>query len=464
LEDRPEQIGGTAAPGRAEGTSVRRLFRNASWLFSGNALASLLGFAQAVVLGRALGVDGYGLLAFIIAFVTTVNSVVDIRVWESVTKFVGDYHARGEHGRARATVKLAYLVDLGTGVIAFALVAALAPLAADRFVHDAAVAPYLVLYAGTLLVATVNDTSMALLRVFDRFRWLSTERVASAVVRLALLWAAAALTGRLGPVLVAYVAVELGRGLVLLVLGLRASRAALTDPGPDHLGTIRGRFAEFRHFTLQNAATTVLSLITRQLDILILTAIHAPREVALYRMARNFGQLLARITDPVYHAIYPELVRLAAIPAASPGEIRTFIVRSMRIVLPVILLVGLIAVFGARLILERAVGSDFVAATLPLQIIVGGALIHASFLWARPLVLATGRPQISTIAHAAGAVTLVLASILLVPRFGAVGSAITFVLVSAVTVGVLAFGATRRWRPPGPGAGTWPAGEAEGPD
>ena len=80
MQDRPEQIGDTAAPGRAEETRVRRLIRNASWLFSGNVLASLIGFAQAVVLGRALGVDGYGLLAFIIAFVTTVNSVVDIRV------------------------------------------------------------------------------------------------------------------------------------------------------------------------------------------------------------------------------------------------------------------------------------------------------------------------------------------------------------------------------------------------
>ena len=73
-----------------------------------NALASLLGFAQAIVLGRALGVDGYGLLAFVIAFVTIVNGVVDIRMWETVTKFVGEYHAQDDHGRARAVVKLAH--------------------------------------------------------------------------------------------------------------------------------------------------------------------------------------------------------------------------------------------------------------------------------------------------------------------------------------------------------------------
>src|SRR5687767_14367882 len=60
------------------GRRVRRLLQNATWLISGNALASGLGFVQAVVLGQALGVEGYGLLAVVIALVSTVNQVVDI--------------------------------------------------------------------------------------------------------------------------------------------------------------------------------------------------------------------------------------------------------------------------------------------------------------------------------------------------------------------------------------------------
>lgn len=420
---------------------VKRLLQNATWLFSGNALASLCGFGQAVVLGRALGVDTYGLLAVIMAFVTTVNQVVDIRMWESVTKFVGDFHERGDHGRARATVKLAYLIDAGTGIVAFLLVLALAPLAVHRFLHDRVAAEDVILYAGTLLVATANDTSMALLRVFDRFDWLSAERVASAVVRLLALWAAAAATGRLTPVLAVYVAVELGRSVALLVLGLRASRSALTGPGPDHLGVVRDGLSEFWRFTLNNAATTVLVLITRQVDILILASLRPPAEVGLFRMAKNFGQLILRLSDPVYHAIYPELVRLVT---NAPHQVGAFIVRSMRVVLLLVIPAGLVLIVAARPVLELAVGSEFAAAAAPLRIVVLGALIHAGFLWARPLALARGRSHLSTIAHAAGAAVLVLSSFLLVPRFGAIGSALTFVASSAVTVGILAAGAARR--------------------
>jgi len=419
---------------------VQRLLRNATWLFSGNAIASLCGFGQAVVLGRALGVDTYGLLAVIMAFVTTVNQIVDIRMWESVTKFVGDFHERGDHGRARATVKLAYLIDIATGIIAFLLVCVLAPLAVHRFLHGRVAAEDVILFAGTLLVATVNDTSMALLRVFDRFDWLSAERVASAIVRLLALWAVAAATGRLTPVLAVYVAVELGRGIVLLLLGLRATRHALTAPGPDHLGAVKDRLGAFWRFTLNNAATTVLALITRQVDILILTALRPPAEVGLFRMAKNFGQLILRLSDPVYHAIYPELVRLVT---NAPREIGAFIRRSMRVVLVLVIPAGLFLIVAAGPVLELAVGRDFAAAAGPLRIVVLGALLHAGFLWARPLALARGRSHLSTIAHAAGAVVLVAASYLLVPRLGAIGSALTFVASSAATVAILAAGAVR---------------------
>jgi O-antigen/teichoic acid export membrane protein len=424
---------------RDSGRRVRRLLHNATWLISGNAFASGLGFIQAVVLGQALGVEGYGLLAVVIALVSTVNQVVDIRMWETVTKFVGDDHERGEHGRARAMVKFAYLVDAGTGILAFALVALLAPFLASRFMHDRAAAAAITLFAGTLLVATVNDTSMALLRVFDRFRWLSIERVASAAVRLAALWVVARSTGRLEPVLIAYVAVEMARGVALLAMGVSAARAALTHPGADHLSVIRDRRAEFWRFTIHNSATALLLLVTRQVDILILSVFHAPREVGLFRMAKNFGQLILRLSDPVYHAIYPELVRLAA--AGSAADLRRFIARTMRIVLLVVVPAGLLCILLARPILEHLVGREFTGAERALQIVVAGSLIHAVFLWARPLVLATGRPHLSTLAQAAGVLVLGLGSLLLVPRLGAVGSAITFAATSAVSVGLLVRGA-----------------------
>lgn len=419
---------------------VRHLLENASWLFSGNALASLFGFVQAVVLARALGAQGYGLLAFVMAFANTVGQVIDIRLWESVTQFVGDDYARGDHGRARATVKLAYLIDAATGLLAFALVAAVAPIAAPRFVPDPQAAAYLVLYAGTLLVATVNDTSMALLRVFDRFRILGAERAASAAIRLLALWAAVAMTGSLFWVLGVYVVVELARGLVLLAWGLRAARASLTGPGADHLGVLRERVGEFWRFSLSNAGTSVLASASRHIDILILTALHTPREVGLYRMAKNFDVFIHRLADPVHHAMYPELVRLGA---AAPETTRVLIAHTMRVVLALVVPAGLLVILCARPLLDRLVGPEFTGAVLPLRILVAGSLIQVAFLWARPLALAIGRPHLSTLAHAAGVVILIAVSFILVPRGGATGSAIAFLLMSAVVGALTAIVALR---------------------
>jgi O-antigen/teichoic acid export membrane protein len=426
---------------------VARLLRNATLLVSGNALGSGFGFLQAVVLGRALGVEGYGLLAVVMAVVTTVNQILDVRMWETVTKFVGEDHARGDHGRARAMVKMAYLVDGTTGILAFIMVLILAPWLAERFLHQRQAAPELCLFAGALLAGTVNDSSMALLRVFDRFRWLTLERIASAAVRFVTLAIVALTTHGLRPVLTAYIGVEFARGLALAVMGLRAARTELQGPGPDHLGLVRSRMGEFWHFTLNNSATALLALVTRQLDILLLTLYHPAREVGLYRMAKNFGLLIFKLSDPFYHAIYPELVRLAA--TAGAIDLRRFIVRCMRIILTVLLPAGILCILGADLVLRLAVGPEFAAAAWPLRFVVAGSLIHAAFLWARPLVLATGRPHWSTVAHVGGVVTLALGSLALVPSLGALGSAITFALTSAVTVAIHTWGALRQPRAPG---------------
>jgi O-antigen/teichoic acid export membrane protein len=173
-------------------------------------------------------------------------------------------------------------------------------------------------------------------------------------------------------------------------------------------------------------------------------------------MAKNFGLLIFKLSDPFYHAIYPELVRLAA--TAAVADLRRFIVRSMRLILALLVPAGLACILGADLVLKLAVGPEFAGAAMPLRFVVAGSLIHAAFLWARPLVLATGRPQWSTAAHVGGVVTLGLASLALVPRLGALGSAITFFLTSAVTVGIHTWGALRD---PGTGGAGGRGGKGE---
>ncbi len=417
-----------------------------------DAVASLIGFMQAIVLARALGAGGYGLLSVVIVFAGVFNQLVDLRLWETATKFVGEYHERRQHGHARAVIKLAYLLDGSTGLLAFLLVLVIARPAAEQIFHRPEAARLMICFSVTLLVSTVNQTSLALLRVFDRFTALGIERVAfSGLKFIAITWVAFSTRSAL-PIVWTYVAAELLRAVTLLVLALRVTRSELALPGPDSLHLLRARMREFITFSLHNSLSMLLALVTRELDVLILATFRGDQEVGYFRMAKNFAQLLLRLSNPVYHAIYPELVRMRE-QVSDFREIRSFITRIMNRVLLVVVPAAVMIALGAPIIIERLVDPEFLPAVVAVRIMIAGVLVNSAMLWTRPLALTAGRPDVATIAFAGSAVVLLVGSALLVPRFGYVGSAVVYLLTMSTAATMQAVGAARAaralWRPRG---------------
>ncbi len=420
--------------------TFRRLVKNASWLLGANVLASAIAFAQSVMLGRALGTSGYGLLAIVIAATTIANQLLDIRLWETVIRFVGESHASGRHGEGRAFVKFALWVDAITGVVAFAVVYVIAPWVCEGWLGRPAATPLVRLYAVTLLTATLNHTLLGVLRVLDRFNWLATHRVTLQALRFLCIAAAIGRGGDLRAIVWMYVFTEIIGAVTLIALTRSACRTGLGAPGADQLALVRPRLAEFVRFTAHNVATSTLSLVSRHLDVLILAYFRVDAEVGIYRLARQFTQLFMRVTDPLYQALLPELVQIRQ--RGSVADVRQFIRHAMMrvaaITVPVLLLLVLVAP-----VIVVLVRPDFAPAVVAIRIMAIGVLAHALLLWARPLSLVLDRPQISSRAFAASALVLIAASLTLVPRFGLLGSAFTYVLTTCTAAGLTAYWARR---------------------
>ena len=97
----------------------RKLYLNASWLFGGKTASGIFTAIQTVVVARLLGVTDYGLLTLVIAYISILNMFFDLKVWETVTKYIGTYLEQGELDKTRSMIKLSYILDIGSGIIAF---------------------------------------------------------------------------------------------------------------------------------------------------------------------------------------------------------------------------------------------------------------------------------------------------------------------------------------------------------
>lgn len=396
--------------------------KNSSWLLARNAASAGLLFIQGLVVARQLGAAGYGLFGLITAYVAVVNQVIDFRIYEFATRYVSEFWEKGRKGECLAAVKAAYLLDVSTGLAAFALVAATAWLAAAHILHEPGLAALVVLSAGSLLFSTANGTASAILGVFGRFPWLTLHSVLHASARFLLVIAALAAGKGLYGVVLACVAADLFGGLLINFLAARVVKEKLWEfRGEARLALLKARFREMASFLAYTNLNEFLSLFTRNVDVLFLGYFRGAAEAGLYKLAKSFAGAVGLLAEPLYTSVFPAITGLIARGerARAASLARRLSLTAAAIFIPLCAAMALAAPF----LVTRAAGAAYLAAAPALGIMVWGGAVGGIFAWVRPMLLAIGRADVPAKINAAGAALLVACSVVLVPRYGYLASA-----------------------------------------
>jgi O-antigen/teichoic acid export membrane protein len=169
---------------------MRRIYKNSGYLFSATGVAAGISLLQSILVGRLLGVAGFGLLGTIIMFTSVVNKFVSFRMSELVIKYVGQYQENGDQQRAAVVFKAAALAEMAASVVAFLLIWLLAPLAAQYLGKDENLAPLFVLYGLIVLANLIAESSTGVLQVFDRYGRIASFNIVQSLFTLVItFWA-----------------------------------------------------------------------------------------------------------------------------------------------------------------------------------------------------------------------------------------------------------------------------------
>jgi O-antigen/teichoic acid export membrane protein len=424
VDQRLETAPGLDAPAVSP---LRRVVGNASWLAGGNVVAFAAVFLQGLILARALAPAEFGTIALVIAIVDVAHQLVGSRVWEAATKFVSEFRAAGEPIRASAAAKLCYVVDAVGGIVAYGVLTIGSVAIARLFLSYPSLSGEIGLYALSAIVLAPVATSRALLRLAGRFRWLAGLAAAEALTRLALVGALALFSAvSISSVLVVYLAASLATGLGVLLLAGRAwetlglarwNDAPLKALSPD------GR--RIRSFLFHSNLSGTFRLLTSRADILAVGWFTDPASAGVYRLARSLSDPLVALSDPVYHAVYPEMSeRLHRGDRTGAGTLASEIRRKgWAVVVPVCVLATLLAPW----VIPVLFGEPYTPA-VPLTRILVWQLIWIPYLWMPALLSALGRAATLARMAALDAAVFVVALLVLVPRLGAIGAAIATVI------------------------------------
>jgi PST family polysaccharide transporter len=406
-------------------TALQRLARNSGWLLAAEAVAAIVSVLQFPLVARLLGAEGYGKATLIVGWVGLLGSVLGIQTRKTIVKYLSLYLSNDQNFKALAIVKLGLILNISMATASCAIMYIIAP-TLSLWILDSTdgVILFRIIILRDYFAATTGTTT-SVLKVLDRFRWLSVVNALTSISTFLLV--ATVLLNNLEVIgyLTAVTAVSVIQSIILLLYSSHRLRLRCggnwwkTDLGilQDHQNEIRTMLFSMKLDGLRKVATD-------KADVVILGIFVNIYSVGLYKMGKQLATYVSRLTNPIYSAIYPALANLYH---ESGGEYIPKFVGSITrwmIVAMVISITLLLSISGT--LVPLAFGKEYIAA-LPIFYIIMLMHIWLTLIWAPGLMLTLGKARQLMSINLISAVVMIVSLFVLAPVWGTTGAAIALV-------------------------------------
>lgn len=426
--------------GRTQGDSLRaQLLRGGAGVGILRLVSLPLTLLTTVLLARVLGPQGFGQYTFVVAIITAVSIPLAPALLQLITRETAALNHAGERGQIRQLARWANRRVVIGSLFIILIVTAGAVTTSQWNAGGRWTLLLMILPAAPLL-----GLNAVRLGVLTGLRKVVSGQVPELFVRpvtLLVVVGACAFGGILTPStgVLSYVLAA----AVAYIVGFVILNRAFSDHGPESKQLSQSQSRDLTKawvpFTLLVAANTL----NAQIGILVLGWLSTDEQVAAMQIAAQGGMVIALSLTIVNQVIGPYVTQ--AHRAGERAKLSAISKSSVRLALLAATPLALLLIIWGDFIVELIFGKQYVAiATVPLTIIALSQLINVAFGSVGTLLTMSGYEKDTLIGQVAALVVSVLASIILVPNYGAVGGATAAALGIVVWNGVLAIQVLRR--------------------
>ena len=409
-----------------------------------NIIIAGLNLVQGILVARWLGPELYGVAVLVMIYPSLIYGFFDARSVATLVKYLGEYHALGERDRALAMCKLGYVVDLSIASLTFLVLVLTARLAAQSIVHDRAVASLMILYGAALLPRALVGTSNAVLATLGHFPFIAAIEIVVTVLRtvliVSLVWAGWQVAGVIWANAIAATAAGLLYGAFGWVVARRSWGSSIFQ---GSLKTLKGGRQEIVSFLAYNDLGTLVGIIPKQLDTLLLGYFRNPTEVGYYKLAKSLSSGTNYLLGPLKSVTYPELARLWGL-----GQKRAFSHKVRKVATCIGFPIAGVVLLGSGVVsfaLTLLVGEIYRPAVAATQLLFIGSSVSLGFFWIRLIYLAKGHVRRLFILESSVTVVFALIYPFVIWEWGYTGAAGWMLALYIVGYGVSGFWL---WRQP----------------
>ncbi len=411
-----------------------KVIRSSGALFSSNTISLGLSVVQSILAARLLGPAGFGLVAIITSYATTVNGFLSFRMSELVVRYGGEYLEKDEKEKTAALVKAAALSEATVSLFAFFVVAATATLASLYIAKTPNTAILFVFYSLGLLANFNTETSTGVLQMLGKIKYQGAINLVQSLLTAGIITFAFFTKGDIQFVLYAYLA-----GKVVLGFGIFSTAFfQLTKKLGGGWWTAKinsiPKVKELARFAISSNLSATAILVFRESEILWVGYFLTSEAAGYYKAAYAIVSLLSVPANPFILTTYPEINKLV-VQKAWP-RLKDFLKKITTVAAAYNLaLAAAFVIFGKWLL--TIYGEPYAAAYPALIALLVGFTFNYTLFWNRPLLLSLGLPEFPLKATVVAGVAKLALAFPLVPRFGYVAEAALLSLYYITSVGAI---------------------------
>ncbi len=364
------------------------VIRNSGYLFSSNTISMGLSSVQGILSALLLGPLYYGWLGIIVKYASSVNRLLSFRMTEVVIKNAGQEIDLGHKDQAAAVIKLAGITEAITSLIAYGVLALLAPLAAKFIIRDLTVIPWVRIYGVSLIASIMFETSTAILQLGNHYRSQAVLNLAQSILTAGWITVAFILKGGIYSVLMGYLAGKLLLGLGTLTLALRWIKPLLGEGWwKVPLSLIKNK-QKLAGFAISTNLSGTLNTVVRDSEELWLGLLVSPTVAGYYKFALAILNIIIMPISPFINTTFPQIS--SSVAKREWERLKNLLKRtsSLAAIWSGICLVGLVA--AGPWFFQWFKQGAFAPAFPVVLILFLGVTVPNILFWNRPLVLSFG--------------------------------------------------------------------------
>lgn len=284
-----------------------KLIKQASVLLGGNLSASVLNFFSVAISIKALGIESFGVVTLLQAYILVLSLCFNPQAWQGLIKFFNTQSDKKE------LVKLTLRYDLLCAIAGTIL----AVLFSDFYVQAFNLVEYTELLKWSAIYILINQTSVSIgvLRYQERYGALALQSIISASFFFAFAFLGQWYNFGIEYFVITYL-ISLAAGNLFIQLSCCHYLFELfnTDTQINNF-EIEFNKKAYNKFNYGVHLTALADIPVKQLDNILVGAVVSVEAAGAYRVIKQIATISTKVTGPLNQVLYPEINSLLAVKA-----------------------------------------------------------------------------------------------------------------------------------------------------